>query len=74
MSLRPRCMTPWYCLWTVVLLAIHGASEKQWQQLQPSGTAPTPRESHSAVWRAGTGGMLVFGGYDGSSGKLSAAD
>eukprot|EP00438_Fugacium_kawagutii_P004096 Skav227702 [mRNA] locus=scaffold2888:43001:48097:+ [translate_table: standard] len=36
--------------------------EKRWQQLRPSGTAPPPRYGHSAVWRAGTGGMLVFGG------------
>eukprot|EP00438_Fugacium_kawagutii_P028283 Skav233279 [mRNA] locus=scaffold114:55543:58252:- [translate_table: standard] len=48
--------------------------ENRWQLLQPTGTAPTPRESHSAVWRAGTGGMLLFGGYDEDlSWKLSAA-
>eukprot|EP00438_Fugacium_kawagutii_P032113 Skav220436 [mRNA] locus=scaffold2346:10436:17812:+ [translate_table: standard] len=49
MSLRPRCMTPWRCLWTVVLMAIHGASESRWQQLQPTGTAPTPRSWHTAT-------------------------
>eukprot|EP00438_Fugacium_kawagutii_P003725 Skav203398 [mRNA] locus=scaffold1947:7386:7874:+ [translate_table: standard] len=41
MSLRPRCMTPWRCLWTVVLMAIHG---------KPVAAAPAQRHrTHSAV-------------------------
>jgi hypothetical protein len=38
-----------------------------WSQLSPSGTAPTARYSHSAVWDAAGSRMLVFGGYSSSS-------
>ena len=37
-----------------------------WTSLTVSGTAPTARAGHSAVWDASTGRMIVFGGYSGS--------
>eukprot|EP00438_Fugacium_kawagutii_P032115 Skav220438 [mRNA] locus=scaffold2346:52108:55620:+ [translate_table: standard] len=52
--------------------ALH-PQESRWQLLQPSGSAPTPRSSHTAVWRSGIGGMLLFGGYGSNGWKLSAA-
>jgi len=33
-----------------------------WVQLHPSGSAPSPRHGHTAVWAGNA--MLVFGGYD----------
>ncbi|MGM0576459.1 MAG: Kelch repeat-containing protein [Myxococcota bacterium] len=36
-----------------------------WTELTPTGTAPTARHGHTAVWDAAGQRMLVFGGYDG---------
>ncbi|CAE7206299.1 rngB [Symbiodinium sp. CCMP2592] len=36
-----------------------------WEQLSPSGTAPSGRTHHTAVWSAAANGFYVFGGYDG---------
>ena len=34
-----------------------------WQQLTPSGTAPSARSGHSAAWSDVAAGMYIFGGY-----------
>ena len=50
----------------------HGSQANTWQEVTDySGSPPTARRSHSAVWA--TNAMLIFGGYDGSSGGLSEA-
>jgi hypothetical protein len=36
-----------------------------WSQLSPSGTAPSPRFEHSAIYDPQGQRMIVFGGYDG---------
>ncbi|CAE7389936.1 gefF [Symbiodinium sp. CCMP2592] len=38
-----------------------------WEQLSPSGTAPSGRTHHTAVWSAAANGFYVFGGYDGDA-------
>jgi len=38
----------------------------QWIRLMPSGSPPTPRRGHVAVYDAARDRMLLFGGYDGA--------
>lgn len=38
----------------------------QWIRLTPSGSAPTPRRGHVAVYDAARDRMILFGGYDGA--------
>ena len=40
----------------------------RWTQLSPSGSAPSPRSSSVAAYSDSAGGLLVFGGWDGSRG------
>lgn len=50
-----------------VLSNANGASgSPAWTQLTPSGTAPSARDYHTAVYDSNTNRMTVFGGYDGS--------
>ena len=37
-----------------------------WSEVTFSGTAPTGREDHTAVWSEAADGMYIFGGRDGS--------
>jgi N-acetylneuraminic acid mutarotase len=43
------------------------AESNTWVPLAPSGTPPSARYLHAAVWDAAQRRLLVFGGYDGSS-------
>jgi len=45
-----------------------------WSEVTFSGTAPTARSEHTAVWSEAADGMYIFGGYDGSSPVLGAAE
>lgn len=49
----------WYLTWSYYSCS--------WRQLQPSGTAPSKRVDHSAVWDPAKNRMIVFGGYDGAN-------
>lgn len=40
---------------------------RHWEQLAPSGTPPSARYIHSAVWDAVGNRMILFGGFDGSN-------
>lgn len=42
-----------------------------WVQLAPSGTPPSARSQHTAVWDPAGNQMLVFGGSDGSGSGLN---
>jgi hypothetical protein len=44
-----------------------------WTELTPSGTPPSPRVGHTAVYDSQAGRMVVFGGARGSSGEESYA-
>ena len=35
-----------------------------WQQMSPSGSAPSARFHHTAAWCDAVDGMYTFGGYD----------
>ncbi len=49
-----------------VLSGANGASgTPMWTQLAPTGTAPSPINSFSAVYDPGTNRMIIFGGNDG---------
>ncbi len=45
--------------------ALSFKSPSQWIRLTPSGSPPTPRRGHVAVYDAARERMIVFGGYDG---------
>ena len=49
-------------VWTFTLAGI-----PRWQQLLPSGTPPTPRAFHSAIYDSLRDRMIVFGGADAAS-------
>ena len=42
-----------------------------WQKLETTGTVPSPRYGHSAVYSPTTDAMWVFGGYDNLSGACN---
>eukprot|EP00434_Breviolum_minutum_P032353 symbB.v1.2.028609.t3/scaffold3047.1/size65006/2 len=44
-------------------LYFYDRQANRWNQLSPSGTAPTVRIGHTAVWSDVADGMYVFGGY-----------
>ncbi|CAE7763089.1 gefF [Symbiodinium sp. CCMP2592] len=44
-----------------------GAKANYWEQLSPSGTAPSARYRHTAVWSPAANGFYVFGGRSGGS-------
>ena len=46
----------------------HFWQANRWSQLSPSGTAPTERDRHTAVWSDVADGMYLFGGWDDSRG------
>ena len=46
----------------------HFCQANRWSKLSPSGTAPSARDRHTAVWCDVADGMYVFGGVDGSRG------
>jgi hypothetical protein len=53
----------------LIALSCAGQSAAQaWTQLAPSGSTPSPRDSHTAVYDAAGNHMIVFGGH--SSGGL----
>ena len=54
--------TPWF------------AEANKWSQLTPTGSPPSARCGHTAAYSDGAGGMLVFGGDDGSSHRLRASE
>ena len=41
--------------------------QEAWSELSPSGTSPSAREGHAAVWDQPATSMFIFGGTDGSS-------
>lgn len=41
---------------------------ERWTQLSPTGIAPTPRDSHTAIYDAANQRMIVFGGWDPDAG------
>jgi hypothetical protein len=43
-----------------------------WTQLSPSGTAPAPREGHTAIYDSASNRMIVFGG--GNNGIMNVPD
>jgi hypothetical protein len=43
------------------------AGTPAWTQLTPSGTPPSGRSGHSAIYDPGSDCMVVFGGYNGST-------
>jgi len=43
-----------------------GAGKEAWTQLSPGGTAPAPRNSHTAVFDAPNQRMIAYGGIKGS--------
>jgi hypothetical protein len=45
-----------------VLTSPNGAPGQQWTQLSPTGSLPSPRRDHSAVYDPNTNRMIVFGG------------
>jgi N-acetylneuraminic acid mutarotase len=45
----------------------YSAASNGWGQLTPSGSLPSTRNSHTAVWDKADSRMLVFGGSDGST-------
>ena len=47
----------------------HFRQANRWNQLFPSGTAPTAREEHTAVWSDVADGMYVFGGVVAAGGR-----
>lgn len=42
----------------------YSAATNSWREIAARGTAPGPRQGHSAVWVPGLDRMLVFGGWD----------
>ncbi|CAE7841464.1 gefF, partial [Symbiodinium necroappetens] len=44
----------------------HVSQANSWEQLSPSGTVPSSRNSHTAVWSSAANGFYVFGGYNGA--------
>lgn len=46
--------------------ALSLAGTPTWTQLSPSGTPPTPRSAHSAIYDAAQPRVIVFGGNDGT--------
>ena len=58
-------------LWALVLLlafaCVGQAAAQAWTQLAPSGTAPSARSRHTAVYDAVGNRMIAFGGTDSSS-------
>ncbi len=48
-----------------VLSGANGLTTPMWTQLAPTGTAPLPMNSFSAVYDPGTNRMIIFGGNDG---------
>lgn len=41
---------------------------ERWTQLSSAGTAPTPRDSHTAIYDAANQRMIIFGGWDPDAG------
>ena len=41
---------------------IHVSQANSWEQLSPSGTAPSARTAHTAVWSPDADGFYTFGG------------
>jgi hypothetical protein len=50
---------------TWVLTGANGFGTPAWNQLNPIGTLPSPRNGHSAVYDMTTNRMIVFGGLNG---------
>ena len=44
-----------------------------WEALSPTGSIPSVRSEHTAVWSDTADGFFIFGGYSGSSRCLSGA-
>ena len=44
-----------------------------WEALSPTGSIPSARHAHTAVWSDTADGFFIFGGHDGSSRCLSGA-
>ncbi len=45
-----------------------------WEALNPTGSIPSARSHHTAVWSDMADGFFIFGGEDSVSGCLSGAD
>ena len=43
-----------------------GFQANEWEFIGPTGSIPSGRYSHAAVWSDVANGFFVFGGYDGS--------
>ena len=50
-----------------------GFQADDWQALSPTGSIPSARWTHAAVWSDVADGFYIFGGYDGRSLCLSVA-
>ena len=50
-----------------------GFQANEWEELSPTGSIPSGRYSHAAVWSDVANGFFVFGGYDRTSLCLSVA-
>ncbi|CAE7257921.1 gefF [Symbiodinium sp. CCMP2592] len=48
-------------------LWFYGRQANSWTELSPSGTAPSGRSGHAAMWSPAADGFYVFGGKTGSS-------
>jgi len=53
-------------VWELSLDDRFGSSPPQWRKLNPSGTKPSARTTHGAIYDADAKRMIVWGGYDGS--------
>ncbi|MBI2098838.1 hypothetical protein HYT45_00275 [Candidatus Uhrbacteria bacterium] len=53
-------------VWELSLDDRFASSPPQWRKLNPSGTKPSARTTHGAIYDADAKQMIVWGGYDGS--------
>jgi hypothetical protein len=62
-----NCQSTYYNDVWVMQNANDLGGQPTWTQLSPSGTAPSPRESSSAIYDPTTNSLIVFGGDAGST-------